>query len=1081
MKKSIAFIGIILLLLLGTTVALAATEEFVVKANVENSRIYVGDKTKVGFTAIITDTGNSDMSIALDSYNFADNGVVIFNFDCFTVSYSSDNSRIAAVDDKGVVTGISAGSATITQKIAFNIMEYKAGPLIAEYYGDQINGCKQSGWDLISWQTNFASLIDRHSQDTFTREVTITVTPDDNLYLCQPGKEPAPVKMTMNTSSAEIDRLCVGAAINVDFSATLTVLNDPAAKYTFGKDGHGRLDPGNFTVSYTTDNKNVATVDSGGKVTGVSEGWANITVELKLRPDSLDRAVSNANKTGKAGLAVKPPDTARTVTFTRRVSILVHSAPVMNNLILAQSESRQLTVVTPPGFDKALLGSEQGSWLIRNPSIAKVDPKTGIVTGLKPGSTYAVYFLKTSGKSSIYVPLVSAVTVYPAMAIYPESRNVYIGTPETLQVTFDSRYSGDKTGIWSIADKSVASIDQSGKVTGIKAGKTTATFTVTATGAQTVCTVVVAEMPFKIAPDPLWIYRGDTEKLTVTFNSGYTGGETGTWSVADGTIVSVEDNSTAPIVINRMHTIPGTIGAKVTGLKPGTTIVTFTDTATGARRDCTVMVRPTFVIDPNPLTLREGEVGHFNVYYDDGVSGLKGASLGRWSVEDDTVALINNDGIVTGKKPGTTIVTYTLLPASPNNAGAGNWAPYGQWTSPSPSQDVQGVTSSSAQNGSRAASDITNAQAASTAPAYNYVRTASVVVTAPDCTVTFDAQNSSLLTMTVFVRPDTTVARPYDPSLRGMKFLGWYTALSGGSKWDFANDKVTEDITLYAHWGSEARPSSTSSHHGSAYAMPTITGSETIDLLTGYGSIDKAYTFGGYPAPTYGISPTEPNTANATFAGTTLTIPPGLGAGSYEVTLTASNSVGTATKTVTVTVSPAETTPTITGPDTISLLEGYDSIDQVYTFGGDPAPTYGISPTEPNTAGATFSGTMLTIPAELDSGSYEVTLFATNSAGTVTKTVTVHVYPVITINFVTEIEFFLSREDNRIDAFGGAGGPYTFTLSPGSSMPSGLTLNPDGTIIGTAATGVYPPVSVVICDCVGNSITTTMLAVRVSN
>lgn len=214
-----------------------------------------------------------------------------------------------------------------------------------------------------------------------------------------------------------------------------------------------------------------------------------------------------------------------------------------------------------------------------------------------------------------------------------------------------------------------------------------------------------------------------------------------------------------------------------------------------------------------------------------------------------------------------------------------------------------------------------------------------------------------------------------------------------GKQWDFTNDKVTEDMTLYAWWGLIPAPSGGSSIHIQLPSWPYITGPDTIDLTEGYDNTDQSYTFGGYPAPTYGISDTEPNTANATLTGNTLTIPEGL-----------------------------------------------------------------------------------------DIGSYEVTLFASNSAGTATKTVTVHVYPAITTELATEIEFFLSREDNRIDAFGGAGGPYTFTLASGA-MPAGLTLNPDGTITndGTAAEGLYDPVSVVISDCIGNSITTNMLVVRVTD
>ncbi|RBP97190.1 hypothetical protein CRD60_08075, partial [Bifidobacterium aemilianum] len=39
-----------------------------------------------------------------------------------------------------------------------------------------------------------------------------------------------------------------------------------------------------------------------------------------------------------------------------------------------------------------------------------------------------------------------------------------------------------------------------------------------------------------------------------------------------------------------------------------------------------------------------------------------------------------------------------------------------------------------------------------------------------------------------------------DPVRPGYQFTGWYTAPTGGSKWDFANTKVTADMTLYGQW-----------------------------------------------------------------------------------------------------------------------------------------------------------------------------------------------------------------------------------------------------------------------------------------
>ncbi|NBH03716.1 hypothetical protein GTY80_10740 [Amycolatopsis sp. SID8362] len=48
-----------------------------------------------------------------------------------------------------------------------------------------------------------------------------------------------------------------------------------------------------------------------------------------------------------------------------------------------------------------------------------------------------------------------------------------------------------------------------------------------------------------------------------------------------------------------------------------------------------------------------------------------------------------------------------------------------------------------------------------------------------------------------------------NPSRAGYTFAGWYTNATGGTKWDFGTP-VTSNLTLYAHWTSEALPSSSS-------------------------------------------------------------------------------------------------------------------------------------------------------------------------------------------------------------------------------------------------------------------------------
>ena len=119
-----------------------------------------------------------------------------------------------------------------------------------------------------------------------------------------------------------------------------------------------------------------------------------------------------------------------------------------------------------------------------------------------------------------------------------------------------------------------------------------------------------------------------------------------------------------------------------------------------------------------------------------------------------------------------------------------------------------------------------------------------------------------------------------------------------------------------------------------------------------------------------------------------------------------------------------------------------DSVYQSYTFGGYPAPTdYGISPTESNIAGATFAGNTLTIPEGLSAAgsSYSVTLFATNSAGTVTKTITVNVSPPVeTPPTITGPDTILLPPPSTIAHY-----PYTVTGSPTTYEITNISSSPE--------------------------------------
>ena len=100
--------------------------------------------------------------------------------------------------------------------------------------------------------------------------------------------------------------------------------------------------------------------------------------------------------------------------------------------------------------------------------------------------------------------------------------------------------------------------------------------------------------------------------------------------------------------------------------------------------------------------------------------------------------------------------------------------------------------------------------------------------------VNFDSNGGSAVA-SQSVKYGSKASRPTDPTRAGHTFQGWYTARSGGSKYDF-NQTVTGDVTLYAHWsvnsytltfdGNGGKPSEASrtvAYGGQYGSLPTAT------------------------------------------------------------------------------------------------------------------------------------------------------------------------------------------------------------------------------------------------------------------
>ena len=75
-------------------------------------------------------------------------------------------------------------------------------------------------------------------------------------------------------------------------------------------------------------------------------------------------------------------------------------------------------------------------------------------------------------------------------------------------------------------------------------------------------------------------------------------------------------------------------------------------------------------------------------------------------------------------------------------------------------------------------------------------------------TVTYDADGGTFAderaTLSVKVDKDGKLTAPTSPTRIGYTFAGWATTKGGGDMWRFADDAVTQDITLYATWTAQS-------------------------------------------------------------------------------------------------------------------------------------------------------------------------------------------------------------------------------------------------------------------------------------
>ena len=233
------------------------------------------------------------------------------------------------------------------------------------------------------------------------------------------------------------------------------------------------------------------------------------------------------------------------------------------------------------------------------------------------------------------------------MTVTPSRIEIIEGGSAALSARVSPEAASDRAVAWSSSDRSVATVDKTGTVQGLKPG--TATVTATAEGKSGTCAVTVKAKAVNVTEVTLdrielTLTEGETGTLTATVRPDNADNKKVKWS-SDKTEIATVDGA-----------------GKVTAVKPGEAVVTVTTEDGGKTASCKVTVKAKAVsvtevtLDKTELTLTEGETETLTATVRPDNADNKKV---KWSSDKTEIATVDGAGKVTAVKPGEAVVTVT--------------------------------------------------------------------------------------------------------------------------------------------------------------------------------------------------------------------------------------------------------------------------------------------------------------------------------------------------------------------------------------------------------------------------------------
>lgn len=364
------------------------------------------------------------------------------------------------------------------------------------------------------------------------------------------------------------------------------------------------------TVSWSSSDSGVASVSGDGTVTAVSAGTATITV-----------TTNDGGKTAAASVTVE----------AARVAVTGVSISGGNSVEVGKTLTLSAAVQPENASDKSV------SWSSGNTAVATVD-SSGAVTGVSAGKTAITVTTADGGKSASVEITVSAQKIAVTGVELSGADSVKAGESISLTAKVSPENATDKTVAWSSDNTAVATVDGSGKVTGVKAG--TANITAKAGGktAAKKITVTAAAAANSLTVNDMTLTAGKTEKASYKAEGKVS---SASYSIEDTKYATVDSS--------------GNIKAIRAGETKYTVAVKFEDGSSKSEtKKLTIKAAAVdkITLDKASVTLKVGSSLKLNASVT--TSGYAGC---QWFSSDSSIVSVDENGTIKALKVGKATIT----------------------------------------------------------------------------------------------------------------------------------------------------------------------------------------------------------------------------------------------------------------------------------------------------------------------------------------------------------------------------------------------------------------------------------------